>query len=56
MNIYKHLLLGITLIFFVTTGVYSDESDKKKQYDKDGKKYHEKKSDKNNAVYFCNRL
>ena len=42
MNILKLLFLWITLIFFITTGVYADDSDKKKYHDKDGKKYHEK--------------
>ena len=42
MNILKFLLPCITLLFFITTGVYADDSDKKKYLDKDGKKYHEK--------------
>ena len=46
MNILKYLLPCITLLFFITTGVYADDSDKKKYLDKDGKKYHQKKWDK----------
>ena len=46
MNIFKYLLLCITLLFFIATGVYANDSDKKKNYDKDGKKYHQKKWDK----------
>ena len=42
MNILKYLLPYITLLFFITTGVYADDSDKKKYLDKDGKKYHKK--------------
>ena len=46
MNILKILFSCITLLFFITTGVYANDSDKKKNYDKDGKKYHQKKWDK----------
>ena len=46
MNILKLLLSGITLLFFITTGVYANDSDKKRNYEKDGKKYHQKKWDK----------
>ena len=46
MNIFKYLLLCITLLFFIATGVYANDSDKKKNYDKDEKKYHQKKWDK----------
>ena len=42
MNIFKHLFTCIALLFFITTGVHADDSDKKKYLDKDGKKYHEK--------------
>ena len=42
MNILKPLFLCITLLFFIATGVYADDSDKKKYLDKDEKKYHEK--------------
>ena len=43
MNILKVLFPCITLLFFITSGVYADDSDKKKYHDKDGKKYHQKK-------------
>ena len=46
MNILKLLFPCITLLFFITTGVYANDSDKKKYHDKDGKKYHQKKWDK----------
>ena len=46
MNIFKYLLPWIALLFFITTGVHANDSDKKKNYDKDGKKYHQKKWDK----------
>ena len=46
MNILKYLLPCITLLFFISTGVYANDSDKKGNYDKDGKKYHQKKWDK----------
>jgi len=42
MSILKHLFPCIALLFFITTGVYADDSDKKKCHNKDGKKYHEK--------------
>ena len=42
MNILKYLLPCITLLFFITTGVHAEDSNKKKYLDKDGKKYHEK--------------
>jgi len=42
MNILKYLLPYITLLFFITTGVYADDNDKKKYLDKDEKKYNEK--------------
>ena len=42
MNILKYLLPYITLLFFISTGVHANDSDKKKYLDKDGKKYHEK--------------
>jgi hypothetical protein len=42
MNILKYLLPCITLLFFITTGVYAHDSDKKKNHNNDGKKYHEK--------------
>ena len=40
------MLTCITLLFFITTGVHANDSDKKKYHDKDGKKYHQKKWDK----------
>ena len=43
MNIFKYLLPWVALLFFITTGVHANDSDKKKNYDKDGKKYHQKK-------------
>ena len=46
MNILKLLFPCITLLFFITTGVYANDSDKKKYHNKDGKKYHQKKWDK----------
>ena len=46
MNIFKYLLPWIALLFFITTGVYANDNDKKKNYDKDGKKYHQKKRNK----------
>ncbi len=39
MNIFKYLLSCIALLFFIATGVYANDSDKKKNYIKDGKKY-----------------
>ena len=42
MNILKYLLPCITLLFFITTGVYAHDSDKKKNHNNDGKKYQEK--------------
>ena len=50
MNIFKYLLPWIALLFFITTGVYANDSDKKKNYDKDGKKYHQKKWDKKGKI------
>jgi len=46
MNILKLLYTYITLLFFITTGVYANDSDKKRNYDKDEEKYHQKKYDK----------
>ena len=46
MNILKYLFLCIALLFFIATGVHANDSDKKKNYDKDGKKYHKNKWDK----------
>ena len=46
MNILKYLFLCIALLFFIATGVHANDSDKKKKYDKDGKKYHKNKWDK----------
>ena len=43
MNIFKYLFPWIVLLLFITTGVYADNTDKKKYQDKDGKKYHQKK-------------
>ena len=46
MNILKLLFPCITLLFFIATGVYANDSDKNKYHDKDGKEYHQKKWDK----------
>ena len=46
MNILKLLYPCITLLFFITTGAYANDNHKKKNFDKDGKKYHQKKWDK----------
>ena len=46
MNILKYLFPCIVLSFFMMTGVYAEDRDKKKYHDKDGKKYHQKKWDK----------
>ena len=46
MNILKLLFPCITLLFFISTGVYANDSDKKKYYDKDEKEYHQKKWNK----------
>ena len=46
MNIFKFLLPCIVVFFFLVTGVYADDNDNKKSYDKDGKQYHKKKWDK----------
>ena len=46
MNIFKYLLPCIVVFFFLVTGVYADDNDNKKYYDKDEKKYHKKKWDK----------
>ena len=35
MKILKYLLPYITLLFFITTGVHADDSDKKKYFDKE---------------------
>ena len=53
MNIIKHLFPFIVLLFFITTGVYADDSDKKKYLDKDGKKYHEKMWEKKGKWKQC---
>ena len=42
MNIFKYLFPCIVLLFFITTGIYADDSDKKIWHDKNGKKCHEK--------------
>jgi len=42
MNMLKYFLPSIALLFFITTEVHANESDKNKYFDKDGKKYHEK--------------
>ena len=42
MNILKHLFPCIAFLFFITTGVHANDSDKNKYLDKDGEKYHEK--------------
>ena len=46
MNRFKFFFPWITLLFFIATGVHANNNDKKKNYDKDGKKYHQKKWDK----------
>ena len=51
MNIFKYLLPCITLLFFITTGVHANDSNKKKNYDKDGKKYHQKKWGKKEMMW-----
>ena len=51
MNIFKYLLPWIALLFFITTGVLANDSDKKKNYDKDGKKYHQKKWGKKEMMW-----
>ena len=51
MNIFKYLLPLIALLYFITTGVHANDSDKKKNYDKDGKKYHQKKWGKKEMMW-----
>ena len=51
MNIFKYLLPWIALLFFITTGIHANDSDKKKNYDKDGKKYHQKKWGKKEMMW-----
>ena len=51
MNIFKYLLPWIALLFFITTGVHANDSDKKKNYDKDEKKYHQKKWGKKEMMW-----
>ena len=51
MNIFKYLLPWVALLFFFTTGVHANDSDKKKNYDKDGKKYHQKKWGKKEMMW-----
>ena len=51
MNILKLLLTCIALLFFITTGIYADDRDKKKYHDKDGKKYHQKKWGKKEMMW-----
>ena len=51
MNIFKYLLPWIALLFFITTVVHANDSDKKKNYDKDGKKYHQKKWGKKEMMW-----
>ena len=46
MNMLKLLFPCITLLFFISTGVYANDSDKKKYYDNDEKEYHQKKWNK----------
>jgi len=46
MNILKLLFPCITLLFFIATGVYANDSDKKKYHNKDVKEYYQKKWDK----------
>ncbi len=42
MNILKQSITCVALLFFITTGVYANDSDKKKNYNKEEGKYHEK--------------
>ena len=51
MNIFKNLFPWIVLLFFISTGVHANDSDKKKNYDKDGKKYHQKKWGKKEMMW-----
>ena len=51
MNIFKYLLPWVALLFFITTGVHANDSDKKKNYDKDGKKYLQKKWGKKEMMW-----
>ena len=51
MNIFKYLLPWVALLFFITTGVHANDSDKKKSYNKDGKKYHQKKWGKKEMMW-----
>ena len=51
MNIFKYLLPWVALLFFITTGVHGNDSDKKKNYNKDGKKYHQKKWGKKEMMW-----
>ena len=53
MNILKYLLPCITLLFFITTGVYAQDIDKKKNHNNDGKKYQEKLWDKKGKREQC---
>ena len=56
MNILKlFLFLCITLLFFITTGLYADQSNKKEYHDKDGKKYHQKKWDKKGKMMWSKK-
>ena len=55
MNILKLLFPCITLLFFITTGVYADDSDKKINHDKDEKKYHQKKWDKKGKMMWSKK-
>ena len=48
MNILKHLFICVPLLFFISTGVYADNSVKKKCHDKDGKNCHKKMWGKKN--------
>ena len=53
MNIFKLLFPCIALLFFITTGVYAEDKDKKKYLEKDGKKYHEKMWEKKGKWKQC---
>ena len=55
MNIFKHLFPCIVLLFFITTGVYANDSDKKKYYDKNEKEYHQKKWDKKGKMMWIKK-
>ena len=55
MKILKLLFPSITLLFFITSGVYANDSDKKGNYDKDEEKYHQKKWDKKGKMMWSKK-